>query len=132
MKADIANGNVKPTYNENSIIGATKEELDAMKAQGLSDDLYNKGIQAINNGNGLSDDDMQFMQQYSKAAGSRKPEDRAFLTPENIKRYSDLVHKQNETKKANKQNKKEQKTKQSIAAAKEDNAAYGDAGTFGE
>ena len=132
MKADIANGNVKPTYNENSIIGATQEELDAMKAQGLSDDLYNKGIQAIKNGNGLSDDDMQFMQQYSKAAGSRKPEDRAFLTPENIKRYSDLVHKQNETKKANKQNKKEQKTKQSIAAAKEDNAAYGDAGTFGE
>lgn len=50
MKADIANGNVKPTYNENSIIGATKEELDAMKAQGLSDDLYNKGMQAINNG----------------------------------------------------------------------------------
>ena len=132
MKADIANGNVKPTYNENSIIGATQEELDAMKAQGLSDDLYNKGIQAIKNGNGLSDDDMQFMQQYSKAAGSRKPEDRAFLTPENVKRYSDLVHKQNETKKANKQNKKEQKTKQSIAAAKEDNAAYGDAGTFGE
>lgn len=56
MKADIANGNVKPTYNENSIIGATKEELDAMKAQGLSDDLYNKGMQAIKNGNGLNDD----------------------------------------------------------------------------
>lgn len=104
MKADIANGNVKPTYNENSIIGATKEELDAMKAQGLSDDLYNKGMQAINNSNGLSDD-KQFMQQYSKAAGSRKPEDRAFLTPENAKRYSDLVHKQNETKKANKNRK---------------------------
>ena len=132
MKADIANGSVKPTYNENSIIGATQEELDAMKAQGLSDDLYNKGIQAIKNGNGLSDDDMKFMQQYSRAASSRKPEDRAFLTPENIKRYSDLIHKQNETKKVNKQNKKEQKTKQSIAAAKEDNAAYGDAGTFGE
>lgn len=132
MKADIANGNVKPTYNENSIIGATQEELDAMKAQGLSEDLYNKGMQAIKNGNGLNDDDMQFMQQYSKAAGSRKPEDHAFLTPENAKRYSDLVHKQNEAKKANKQNKKEQKTKQSIAAAKEDNAAYGDAGTFGE
>ena len=132
MKADIANGNVKPTYNENSIIGATKEELDAMKAQGLSDDLYNKGMQVIKNGNGLSDDDTKFMQQYSRAAGSHKPEDRAFLTPENAKRYSDLVHKQNETKKANKQNKKEQKTKQSIAAAKEDNAAYGDVGTFGE
>lgn len=113
MKADIANGNVKPTYNENSIIGATKEELDAMKAQGLSDDLYNKGMQAINNSNGLSDD-KQFMQQYSKAAGSRKPEDRAFLTPENAKRYSDLVHKQNETKKANKNAKKIEKLKQQL------------------
>lgn len=113
MKADIANGNVKPTYNENSIIGATKEELDAMKAQGLSDDLYNKGMQAINNSNGLSDD-KQFMQQYSKAAGSRKPEDRAFLTPENIKRYSDLVHKQNETKKASKNAKKIEELKQQL------------------
>ena len=82
--------------------GSTKEELDAMKAQGLSDDLYNKGIQAINNGNGVNDDDMQFMQRYSKAAGSRKPEDLAFLTSENAKRYSDLVHKQNVIKKANK------------------------------
>lgn len=114
MKADIANGNVKPTYNENSIIGATKEELDAMKAQGLSDDLYNKGMQAIKNGNGLNDDDMQFMQQYSKAAGSRKPEDRAFLTSENIKRYSDLVHKQNVTKKTNKNAKKIEKLKQQL------------------
>lgn len=117
MKADIANGNVKPTYNENSIIGATKEELDAMKAQGLSDDLYNKGMQAIKNDNGLSDD-KQFMQQYSKAAGSRKPEDRAFLTPENAKRYSDLVHKQNETKKANKNAKKIEKLKQELEAHK--------------
>ena len=66
MKADIANSNVKPTYNENSIIGATQEELDAMKAQGLSDDLYNKGMQAIKNGNGLSDDDMQFMDKYKQ------------------------------------------------------------------
>lgn len=105
MKADIANGNVKPTYNENSIIGATKEELDAMKAQGLSDDLYNKGMQAINNNNGLSDD-KQFMQQYSKAAGSRKPEDRAFLTPEN------------ETKKANKNAKKIEKLKQELEVHK--------------
>ena len=113
MKADIANGNVKPTYNENSIIGATQEELDAMKAQGLSDDLYNKGIQAIKNGNGLNDD-MQFMQKYSKAAGSRKPEDRAFLTPENAKRYSDIVHKQNETKKASKNAKKIEKLKQQL------------------
>lgn len=117
MKADIANGNVKPTYNENSIIGATKEELDAMKAQGLSDDLYNKGMQTINNSNGLSDD-KQFMQQYSKAAGSRKPEDRAFLTPENAKRYSDLVHKQNETKKANKNAKKIEKLKQELEVHK--------------
>lgn len=117
MKADIANSNVKPTYNENSIIGATQEELDAMKAQGLSDDLYNKGMQAIKNGNGLSDD-KQFMQQYSKAAGSRKPEDRAFLTPENAKRYSDLVHKQNETKKANKNAKKIEKLKQELEAHK--------------
>ena len=117
MKADIANGNVKPTYNENSIIGATQEELDAMKAQGLSDDLYNKGMQTIKNGNSLSDD-MQFMQQYSKAAGSRKPEDRAFLTPENAKRYSDLVHKQNETKKANKNAKKIEKLKQQLAIHK--------------
>lgn len=117
MKADIANGNVKPTYNENSIIGATKEELDAMKAQGLSDDLYNKGIQAINNSNDVNDD-MQFMQQYSKAAGSRKPEDRAFLTPENAKRYSDIVHKQNETKKANKNAKKIEKLKQELEVHK--------------
>ena len=117
MKADIANGNVKPTYNENSIIGATQEELDAMKAQGLSDDLYNKGMQAIKNGNGLNDD-MQFMQKYSKAAGSRKPEDRAFLTPENAKRYSDIVHKQNETKKANKNAKKIEKLRQELEAHK--------------
>ena len=101
MKADIANGNVKPTYNENSIIGATQEELDAMKAQGLSDDLYNKGIQAIKNGNGLNDEEKQFIQQYNKAANSRKPEDRAFLTSENVKRYNDLINKQNEVKKVN-------------------------------
>ena len=50
----------------------------------------------------INDDDVQFMQRYSKAAGSRKPEDLAFLTSENAKRYNDLVHKQNETKKANK------------------------------
>ena len=128
MKADIANGNVKPTYNENSILGATQEELDAMKAQGLSDDLYNKGMQAIKNSNGLSSEEKQFMQQYNKAAGSRKPEDRAFLTPENAKRYSDLIKKQKEVNKVNKQNKRNK----SIAAAKQDNATYGDVGTFGE
>ena len=58
------------------------------------------------------------MQQYSKAAGSRKPEDRAFLTPENAKRYSDIVHKQNETKKANKNAKKIEKLKQQLEAHK--------------
>ena len=130
MKADIANGNVKPTYNENSIIGATQEELDAMKAQGLSDDLYNKGIQATNNNNGLSDE--QFIQQYNKAANSRKPEDRAFLTSENVKRYSELIKKQNEAKKVNRQNKRDQKMEQRIASAKQDNIAYGDTGTFGD
>ena len=132
MKADIANGNVKPTYNENSIIGATQEELDAMKAQGLSDDLYNKGMQSIKNGNGLNDEEKQFIQQYNKAANSRKPEDRAFLTSENVKRYSDLINKQNEVKKVNRQNKRDKKMEQRIAAAKQDNIAYGDMGTFGE
>ena len=76
-----------------------------------------KGMQAINSSNGLSDD-KQFMQQYSKAAGSRKPEDRAFLTPENAKRYSDLVHKQNETKKASKNTKKIEKLRQELEAHK--------------
>ena len=132
MKADIANGNVKPTYNENSIIGATQEELDAMKTQGLSDDLYNKGMQAIKNGNGLNDEEKQFIQQYNKAANSRKPEDRAFLTSENVKRYNDLTNKQNEVKKVNRQNKRDKKMEQHIAAAKQDNAVYGDIGTFGE
>ena len=82
MKADIANGNVKPTYNENSIIGATKEELDAMKAKGLSDDLYNKGMQAIKNGNGLNDDDMQFMdkyKQYTQQLSGSQPSSQAAL-----------------------------------------------------
>lgn len=62
----------------------------------------------------IANDDMQFMRQYNKAAGSRKPEDRAFLTPENAKRYSNLVHKQNETKKTNKSAKKIEKLKQSL------------------
>ena len=57
---------------------------------------------------GLSDEEKQFIQQYNKAANSRKPEDRAFLTPENIKRYSDLIKKQNAIK-------KEQKSKQTNA-----------------
>lgn len=102
LKADIANGYVKPTYNENSIIGATKEELDFMKTQGLSDDLYNKGMQAIRNGNGLTDEEKQFIQQYEKASGSRKPIDRAFLTPENAKRYTDLIRRRKAAKKVQK------------------------------
>ena len=42
------------------------------------------------------------MKRYSKATGSRRPEDLAFLTSENAKRYSDLVHKQNVIKNAKK------------------------------
>lgn len=148
VKADIANGVMKPTYNENSIIGATQEELDAMKAQGLSDDLYNKGMQAIKNGNGLTDDDMQFMKQYNQytqqlsgaqprdPAGMQQiqnsPAHKFISDPANIERYNKLSQVKKDTKKVNKQNKTDQKMKQSIAAAKEDNAAYGDAGTFGE
>ena len=127
MKADIANGNVKSTYNENSIIGATQEELDAMKAKGLSDDLYNKGMQAIKNGNGLNDDDMKFMNQYKQytqqlsGAQPRDPasikalqesESHKFITdPANVEHYKKLSQAQKDTKKVNKQNKKDQKTK---------------------
>ena len=118
MKADIANGNVKPTYNENSIIGATKEELDAMKTQGLSDDLYNKGIQAIKNSNGLNDDDMKFMnqyKQYTQQLSGAQPRDptsvralqesdaHKFITdPANVERYKKLSQVQKDTKKVNK------------------------------
>lgn len=118
MKADIANGNVKPTYNENSIIGATKEELDAMKAQGLSDDLYNKGMQVIKNSNGLNDDDMKFMnqyKQYTQQLSGAQPRDPAsvralqesdahkFITdPANVERYKKLSQIQKDTKKVNK------------------------------
>ncbi len=148
VKADIANGAMRPTYNENSIIGATQEELDAMKAQGLSDDLYNKGMQAIKNGNGLTDDDVQFMKQYNQytqqlsgaqprdPAGMQQiqnsPAHKFISDPANRERYEKLSQVKKDTKKVNKQNKTDQKMKQSIAAAKEDNAAYGDAGTFGE
>ena len=91
-----------------------------------------KGTSNSNAVNGLTDKEKQFIQQYNKAASSRKPEDRAFLTSENVKRYSDLIKKQREYNKANKQSKRDQKMNQSIAAAKEDNAVYGDIGTFGE
>lgn len=104
MKADIANGSVKPTYNENSIIGATQEELDDMKAKGLSDDLYNKGMQAIKNGNGLTDEEEQFMKQY-RAADPFKPEGKKFRA-ENYKRYSDLDNRVAMTKETAKQNKR--------------------------
>ena len=85
------------------------QQVDSNTVRGTKDQMKAD----IANGNGLNDD-MQFMQQYNKAAGSRKPEDRAFLTPENIKRYSDLVHKQNVTKKANKNAKKIEKLKQQL------------------
>lgn len=104
MKADIANGNVKPTYNENSIIGATQEELDDMKAKGLSDDLYNKGMQAIKNGNGLTDEEEQFMKQY-RAADPFSSEGKKFRS-ENYKRYSDLDHRVSMTKETAKRNKR--------------------------
>ena len=118
IKADIANGNVKPTYNENSIIGATQEELDAMKAQGLSDDLYNKGMQAIKNGNGLNDDDMQFMgkyKQYTQQLSGSQPRNQAALKAmqeseaykfvndqANTERYKKLSQVKKDTKKVNK------------------------------
>lgn len=118
MKADIANGNVKPTYNENSIIGATQEELDAMRAQGLSDDLYNKGMQAIKNGNGLNDDDMQFMdkyKQYTQQLSGSQPRNQAALKAmqeseaykfvndqANTERYKKLSQVKKDTKKVNK------------------------------
>ena len=89
------------------------QQVDSNTVRGTKDQMKAD----IANGNSLSDD-MQFMQQYSKAAGSRKPEDRAFLTPENVKRYSDLVHKQNVTKKANKNAKKIEKLRQELEAHK--------------
>ena len=50
---------------------------------------------------GLTDEEKQFIAQYNNAAGSRKPADRAFLTSENVKRYNDLIKKQNDAKKQN-------------------------------
>lgn len=148
LKADIANGHLKSTYNENSIIGATQEELDIMRSQGLSDDLYNKGMQAIKNGNGLNDDDMQFMNkynQYLQQLSGAQPRDtigirlvqesepHKFVTDQaNADRYRKLNQIQKDTKKVNKRNKQDQKMKQNIAAAKEKNAAYSDIGTYGE
>ena len=105
MKADIKNGNVKPTYNDDSIAGATQEELDIMKSKGLSDDLYNKGMQDIKNGNGLTDDDMAFMKQfdqYRQQVSSRQaysPEAKKFITDQaNVARYRKLYQRKNGTK----------------------------------
>lgn len=105
MKADIKNGNVKPTYNDDSIAGATQEELDIMKSKGLSDDLYNKGMQAIKNGNGLTNDDMAFMKQfdqYRQQVSSRQaysPEAKKFITDQaNVARYRKLYQRKKDTK----------------------------------
>lgn len=97
---------------------------------------------------GLSDEEKQFMQQYKQytqqISGARPSSQAAFKAmqesdahkfvtdPANKERYNELVKKQNEAKKANKQNKTDKNMTQKIAAAKEDNAAYGDMGTFGE
>ena len=56
---------------------------------------------------GLTDEEKQFVAQYNNAARSRKPVDRAFLTSENVKRYNDLIKKQNETKKQSEPKKSE-------------------------
>lgn len=105
MKSDIKNGNVKPTYNDDSIAGATQEELDIMKSKGLSDDLYNKGMQAIKNGNGLTDDDIAFMKQfdqYRQQVSSRRaysPEAKKFITDQaNAARYRKLYQRKKGTK----------------------------------
>lgn len=105
MKTDIKNGNVKPTYNDDSIAGATQEELDIMKSKGLSDDLYNKGMQAIKNGNGLTDDDMAFMKQfdqYRQQVSSRQaysPEAKKFIADQaNVARYRKLYQRKKDTK----------------------------------
>ena len=95
-----------------------------------------------------TDDDKQFMQQYEQytqqLSGARPSSQAAFKAmqesdahkfvtdPANKERYNELVKKQNEAKKVNKQNKTDKNMTQKIAAAKEDNAAYGDMGTFGE
>ena len=97
---------------------------------------------------GLSDEEKQFMQQYKQytqqLSGARPSSQAALKTmqesdahkfvtdPANKERYNELVKKQNEAKKVNKQNKTDKSMEQKIAAAKEDNAAYGDMGTFGE
>ena len=56
---------------------------------------------------GLTDEEKQFVAQYNNAARSRKQVDRVFLTSENVKRYNDLIKKQNEAKKQNETKKPE-------------------------
>ena len=96
----------------------------------------------------LSDEEKQFMQQYKQytqqLSGARPSSQAALKTmqesdaykfvtdPTNKERYNNLTKKQNEANKVNKQGKTDKSMEQKIAAAKEDNAAYGDMGTFGE
>ena len=88
---------------------------------------------------------MQQYKQYTQQLSGARPGNQAafkttqeseahkFVTdPANTERYKSLIKKQNDAKKANKQNKTDKSMEQKIAAAKEDNAAYGDMGTFGE
>lgn len=106
------------------------------------------GTQSQQTNNGLSDEEKQFMQQYKQytqqLSGARpssqvalktmqESEAHKFVTdPANTERYNNLVKKQNEANKANKQGETYKSMEQKIAAAKEDNAVYGDVGTFGE
>ena len=80
------------------------------------------GTQSQQTSNDLTDEEKQFIQQYNKAAGSRKPEDRTFLTPENVKRYNDLIKKQNEIKKQNKANKQTNVTKSDVELMRQSRA----------
>lgn len=106
------------------------------------------GTQSQQTNNGLSDEEKQFMQQYKQytqqLSGARPSSQAALKTmqeseahkfvtdPANTERYNNLVKKQNEANKANKQGETYKSMEQKIAAAKEDNAVYGDMGTFGE
>lgn len=90
----------------------TEEQLKNIGFGPISIDAIKNvaGTQSQQTSNGLTDEEKQFMQQYNKAtANSRNPEYRAFLTSENVKRYSDLINKQKEAKKVNRQNKRDQK-----------------------
>lgn len=106
------------------------------------------GTQTQQTSTDLSDEEKQFMQQYKQytqqLSGARPSSQAALKTmqesdaykfvtdPTNKERYNNLTKKQNEANKVNKQGKTDKSMEQKIAAAKEDNAAYGDMGTFGE